>query len=78
MRICLMADIPNNFILGRIKNPVKSNCKLDHTEIRRQMTAVLRNRIYENLSDFLRQKRQIIFIEIFYVRRRFYFIKILH
>ena len=73
-----MADIPNNFILGRIKNPVKSNCKLDNTEIRRQMTAVLRNRIYENLSDFLRQKRQIIFIEIFYVRRRFYFIKILH
>ena len=53
--ICLMAHIPDNFIIRCIKYHMQCQCQLYHTQIRRQMSTVLRYNLNQFLTDFLRQ-----------------------
>ena len=39
VRIGLMADVPNQFVIGGVEDVVQSHCQLDHAETGPQMTA---------------------------------------
>ena len=52
MNIALMTDIKNDFIFGKIKSAMKSNCQFDNAKIGCQMTSVFCNCIDQCFTDF--------------------------
>ena len=52
MRIALVADVPNNFICGRMKNFMECHGKFHHAQIGIQMPAVFGKRGNELFSYF--------------------------
>ena len=52
MRVTLMAHIKNNRVFGAVEYTVKSKGQLHYAEVARQVSAVLRHRLDDTLSDF--------------------------
>mgnify|MGYP006873676154 CR=1 FL=1 len=45
MAVGLMADVPDELVRGERKDAVERECQLDRAEVRREVPAVLRDRI---------------------------------
>jgi hypothetical protein len=58
MGIGLVADIPDQFILGGIEDIVEGKGELDHTKTRSQMTTSFGHRGDDNLPDLCRESGQ--------------------
>ena len=58
MCVTLMTYIKNNCIFRTIKNSVKSNCKLNNSQITGKMSAIFCDGFYYNLTDFFRKKAE--------------------
>ena len=76
MGICLVTDVPNNFVLRRVERQMNCNRQLNCTEIGRKVAAVLGNGIDKHVSDFLRKLGIFRTVKLFEVCRRMYFIEI--
>jgi len=59
MRIRLMADVPDQPILGRIENPVQSDGQLDDAETGSEMATRHRNRVDRFCPQFVGKLRTI-------------------
>ena len=59
MSITLMPHIPDNLILGRIKNPVQGDSQLHYPQIGSQMSTVLVHRAYDKFPNFRPQAPQL-------------------
>ena len=51
VRIALMAYVPYDFIVRRLKYPVQRDSQLDDAEIGRKMAAVFGNRVKNHLAN---------------------------
>ena len=65
MRICLVADIPDDLIFGRVQAIVNRHYQLNCAQAGRQMPARRRHCINDSASYFMRQKRKVIEAEFF-------------
>ena len=51
VNITLMPDVKNNLVLRHVIDTVQRQCQFYHTQIRRQMSSPLRNRLDQLLPD---------------------------
>ena len=63
MGVSLMPHIPDQLILRQAEYTVQGKCQLHRTQAGRQVTAILRNDLYQEFADFLCQFLQIKQIE---------------
>ena len=55
MDICLMPDIPNNFIRRHVKDPKQRNRQLHDAKIGRKVAAVLFDRLNQQPANLRRE-----------------------
>ena len=60
VRIGLVADVPNEAVVGRVKHPVERYRQLDDAKARAQVTARDRNGVDHFVAKLRRQLRQLI------------------
>ena len=65
-----MADVEDKFVLWSIKDAVQSDGQFDHAEIRPKVAAGLGKDLDQFVAHFLRELRQILFLQRFHIRRR--------
>jgi hypothetical protein len=73
MPIGLMSYIPNNFIVWRIEDVVKSYSQLNHTQAGSEMAGIITDHIYNILPEFRTHLRKIVRIKFPEVVRSIYF-----
>ena len=59
VRIALVADIPDDAVMRRVKDVMKGNCQFDNAKSGAQMTAGNRNRIQHFCPQFFGQLWQL-------------------
>ena len=55
MDIHLVADVPNQLVRGRIKNPVERDAQFNHSEVGSEVTAALGQPVNKFYADFIRE-----------------------
>jgi len=60
VRVALMSDVPNQFIVGRVEHIMQSDRQFDDAQTGAQMPARVRHDADNFLPDFLSQTRQIV------------------
>ena len=63
--INLMADIPDEFVLGRVENPMQSEGQFDHAKVGPEMSAVFGEFGDQLVADFFRQLMQVAAASVF-------------
>ena len=58
MWICLVADVPDELVVGGIEGDVQRQRQLDGTQVRRQVSAAQRDRLDDLVADLLRELSQ--------------------
>src|SRR5262249_14895855 len=66
--INLMADVPNETILGRAEDAVHGDAQLDHAEVRAQVAARLAQHADQFLADLLPERRELLIRQKLHVR----------
>lgn len=64
VRIRLVPDIKDNFVPRTVKHLMQCQRKLDNSEIGSEMTTGAGNRLNHQFSDFFRQRRQLIKVQL--------------
>ena len=67
--VALVADVEDKLVLWRVENAVQRDRQLDHTEIRTEMAAGLREHLDQFIAHFLRELREAFLRQRFDVRR---------
>jgi hypothetical protein len=70
MGVCLVANIPYNFVVWGIKNIMKGNGEVNHSQTGSQMTCIDRHDIDNEFPQLFAQKKQFIFMELFKIGGR--------
>ena len=60
VHVGLMADVEEDFVLGRIEGAVQGDGQFDHAEVRSEVSAGFRDGPDEFVADFLREQRQVL------------------
>jgi hypothetical protein len=70
MDVTLVADIEDKLVLRRFEDPMERNGQLDHSEVRAEVAAGLRQHFDQFVADFLGKLRQFLFVERLDIRWR--------
>ncbi len=65
-----MADVKDEFVARSFEDAMQRDRQLDHAEIRPKVAARLGENVDQLVPHFLRELRQIVFLQRFDVRRR--------
>ena len=69
MSICLMSDIPNELVIGRVEHIMHRHRQLDRPEARARMPANARARIDNKLSNLIRYLLQVFDLQLAQITR---------
>ena len=67
VRVTLVTDIEQNFILRKVQHTVQCNSQFHNTEIGRKVPASGGNALYKKIANILTQKRQLLRHKLFYI-----------
>jgi len=78
VRVALMTDVPDDFVMGEVEDFVERESKLHDAQVGRQMTAVCRDDRHDFFPYLAGEDFHLLFGEIFQVGRAFYIFKQRH
>jgi hypothetical protein len=64
MGISLVSDIPNQFVMGCVKNIMDGDCQLNGTETGGKMASGFGYNLNNDLTDFIRKRRKIFSVKL--------------